>query len=146
MHTIWNYSDTGRGMSANMSFLLLPVRFRGTPHMLHSKTIHIASRRVLVSFYVYITNICRLQKKLHQKIKIQFPYLSWIFRGSLGRPTVLGTATFTAVDFTAFVECALFPARRADFRTVLGLPHPLANTLHIHIFKKIIRNMSEHYG
>ena len=34
------------------------------------------------------------------------------FRGGLGRPTVLGTAAFIAVDFAAFVECVLLPTRR----------------------------------
>ena len=60
-----------------MSFLLLHVRFRGTPRLLHPKMIHIAPRRMLVSFYPYITNICRACKKnLHQQMKIYFPYLS----------------------------------------------------------------------
>ena len=51
-------------MSVDMSFFLLPIRFRGTPRLLHPKTIHIAPRRVLVSFYPYITNICWLCKKI----------------------------------------------------------------------------------
>ena len=81
MHTTWNYSDTGSGMSIDMSFLFLPVRFCGTPRLLYLKIIHIASRRVWVSFCLYIINInmCyrtnrkkQSTKKLHQQIKIFF--------------------------------------------------------------------------
>ena len=113
MHTTWNYSDTGRGMP-DMSFLLLPVRFRGIPRLLHLKTIYIAPRRVLVSFYAYIINICRLCKK-NDINKWKYIFLTFLgFRGGLGRPTVLGIAAFTAVDFAAFVECALLPTCRGQ--------------------------------
>ena len=120
MHTTWDYSDTGRGMHVDMSFLLLSVRFRGTPRLLHPKMIHIVSRRVLVSFYAYIINICTLCKKNDinkwNYIHLTFPG----FRRGLGRPMVLGTTAFTAVDFATFVECALLPTRRGRLLDCLG--------------------------
>ena len=54
MHTSWNYSDTGRDMSVDMSFFL-SVHFRDTLRLLHINTIHIVLRRVSVSFFAYIT-------------------------------------------------------------------------------------------
>ena len=124
-------------------FFLLHVRFRNTSRLLHPKMIHIVPRQVLVRIYAYITNICRLCKKLHQQMKIHFPYI-FVFRGGLGRTTVLGTAAFIVVNFAAFVERALLPTRRGRIRTVCGLPHP-ANILYIHDFKHIIRDMTERY-
>ena len=146
MHTTWNYSDTDHNMYADMSFLLLCVRFRSTPRLLHSKTIHIASQRVLVSFIAYITNIYILCKentstnkntfsfsimdfgevKVDQQFLALLPSLLWI----LWPPWNVHFSQHDGVDF----------------RIVPGLPHPLANTLHIHVFKKIIWYMSEHCG
>ena len=111
MHTTWNYSDTGRDMYADMSFIFLSVCFRDTSRLLHITTIHIASWRVSLSFYAYITNICRLYKKNYiNKWKcIFFTFIG--FGGGLGRPTIIGPAAFTAVDFVAFVEFALLSTR-----------------------------------
>ena len=146
IHRTWNYSNTGCGMFADMSFFLLPVHFRGTLRLLHPKTIHIAPRWVLVSFYPYITKIYRMCKNNYinkwKYIFFTFPG----FKGGFGRPTVLGTVAFTALDFATFVKCALLPTRRGRLSDYSETSTSSANMLHIHVFRKTIRDINEHYG
>ena len=64
MPRTWNYFNTGRGMSVDMSFDILFVRFHGICHLLHPKTIHISTRRILMSFDPYITIYAECVKKI----------------------------------------------------------------------------------
>ena len=133
-------------MPVDMSFFLLSVRFRGTPRLLHPKTIYIASRRVLMSFYAYIINICKLYKKMtstnENTFSLHFLDLGevWVDQRFLALPPLLMWILRPSwnVHFSQNVK--------AGFWTVRGLPHLPANTLHIHVFKKTIRDMSERYG
>jgi hypothetical protein len=133
-------------MFVDMSTLPLPVRFQGTSRLLHPKTIHIAPQRVLVNFYAYITNIYRLCKKItstkENTVSLHFLDLKevWVDQWFLALPpSILGFCSFCGM-------CTSPNTVGADFRTVWRLPHPPANTLYIHVFKKTIRDMSEHYG
>ena len=97
-------------------------------------------------FYAYIINICRLYKKMtsiNENI-FSLPFLdlgeAWVDQRFLAPPPSLLWILRPSWNVHFFQHIG------AGFWTVRGLPHLHANMLHINVFKKTIRDMSERYG